>query len=685
MARISQSAAGSDPNQAAFAAVASAVAQALDGGSAVSGIDFLYTTTDAPERWLRVSAVPLRGQGGDIDQAIVVAQDVDDLKREAERIEAARAALASQSCLLEATLSSIPDSVYAFDRQRRFVYVNPAMQALFGLSADEMRGKTFADLDYPADLAKRLNGYIDRVLRDGATVEDEVFYRAPTGRAAYFAFLWGPVYANDGSVELVVGVSRDTSERRAFEEALRKSAARLRAATDLVGLGIYSWDPITGALDWDERVRAMWGLPPDAPVDMAVYEAGIHPDDLLRVQNAIAACVDPAGDGRYHVEYRVRGRDDGITRHIATSGRATFGQGRAVGFIGAAIDVTAQRRTEAAIRASEAQFRGFAAHSNNLIWIGDPAAGTIVYRSAAYERIWGVRCGEAPTALADWMKDVHPDDRQQVEHALERVEAGEVTQFEYRIIRPADGALRWLRDMSFPIPDENGAVTRIGGITEDLTQEDVRQVYVVSARAAEARRLAGVARDLGYRARSFESGAAFLDMAPVLAPGCVLVDLRKARDEGLSIPRELKARSMALPTIALDAPGVGVAAAVAAMKAGVVDYVIESNQVSLRARLASAMAECHGAIRPTTRDDNAGALVGRLTQREREVLVGLVDGGTNKSIAQKLGISPRTVELHRAQVMNRLDARSLTELLQIALAAGVAPSNSSGRKQRGAT
>lgn len=109
-----------------------------------------------------------------------------------------------------------------------------------------------------------------------------------------------------------MGVSRDTSERRSFEEALTRSEARLRAATELVGLGIYAWDSVTGALDWDERLRRMWGLAPDDPVDMAVYEAGIHPEDLPRVREAIAACVDPAGDGRYAIEYRVIGRDDCI-------------------------------------------------------------------------------------------------------------------------------------------------------------------------------------------------------------------------------------------------------------------------------------------------------------------------------------------------------------------------------------
>jgi PAS domain S-box-containing protein len=661
-------------------------ARALRGEAVIPGIDFLYERNGRPKRWLRVKAVPFRHDGDEANHAIVVVQDVDDLKRATERVEAIGAELARQSRFLEATLSSIPDFVYAFDPQRRFAYANRAMLALFGLSAEELLGKTLADLDYPPELADHLNGQIDRVLEDGATVEDEVFYRSPTGHSAFFAYLWGPVHAEDGSIELVVGVSRDTSERRAFEEALRKNEARLRAATELAGLGIYSWDPITGALEWDARLREMWGLVPDAEVNEAVYEAGIHPADLPRVQRAIAACIDPAGDGAYNIEYRVRGHDDGVMRHIATSGRTTFEQGSAVGFIGAAIDVTAQRHAEAAIRASEAQFRGLAAHSSNLIWIGDPAAGTIIYRSAAYERIWGLPCPTEPTPLAEWMNDVHPDDRQQVQHTYANVAAGEVSQCDFRIIRPSDGMVRWLRDTSFPIPGNDGKVTRIGGITEDLTQEDVHQVYIVSARAGEARRLASLVRTLGYRARTFESGSEFLNIAPVLATGCVLVDLRKAREQALSIPRELKARSVSLPTIALDAAGADAAAAVAAMKAGAIDYVLLKDYASLRDTLATAMTECHGGVRPmTTRNENAAARVGRLTSREREVLVGLVDGGTNKIIGQKLGISPRTVELHRAQVMNRLNAGSLTELLQIALAAGIMPSDGDGKERRKAT
>ena len=373
---------------------------------------------------------------------------------------------------------------------------------------------------------------------------------------------------------------------------------------------------------------------------------------------------------------------DGVTRHIATSGRTTFKHGSAVDFIGAAIDVTAQRRTEAAIRASEAQFRSFAEHSTNLIWICEPATGKIIYRSAAFDRIWGGRSESAPADLSEWIKIVHPDDRPQVERALATVRAGEVAQYEYRLVRPADGMIRWLRDTSFPILDDDGVVSRMGGIAEDLTPEDRRQIYLVSAKPAEARRLTTLFRASGYHARTFESASAFLDIAPVLAPGCVLVDLRGARLQGLSVPRELKACSIALPTIVLDGPASDVASAVTAMKAGAIDYITVTNEQSFYETLAHAIAECHGVTKPTTRDESAVARVARLTPRERDVLLHLVNGGTNKTIAQELGISPRTVELHRAQVMSRLNASNLAELLQIALGTGIAPVAGGSRRER---
>jgi PAS domain S-box-containing protein len=129
---------------------------------------------------------------------------------------------------------------------------------------------------------------------------------------------------------------------------LRESEARLEAAVDLVKLGRYSWDPRTNELRWDHTLRAMWGLSADAPVDYEVWRAGVHPDDLVRVETAIRQCTDPRGDGVYDIEYRVVGKD-GKERWIATRGRTNFKNEKAVSFYGVALDITTRKDIERAL------------------------------------------------------------------------------------------------------------------------------------------------------------------------------------------------------------------------------------------------------------------------------------------------------------------------------------------------
>lgn len=171
---------------------------------------------------------PLHDDAGAVRGALWVAMAVppadveaaDDPRRD-ERMRPA-----GEKRFVEAMLSSIPDYAYAFDRTHRFAYTNRAMQGLFGRSAEEMVGRSFADLDYPPELARRLDRHLDHVFRTGETVADEVFYTSPTGVSAYFDFVWGPVLDGAGDVELVVGISRDVTQRRLMEEAVRGNASR---------------------------------------------------------------------------------------------------------------------------------------------------------------------------------------------------------------------------------------------------------------------------------------------------------------------------------------------------------------------------------------------------------------------------------------------------------------------------
>ena len=459
--------------------------------------------------------------------------------------------------------------------------------------------------------------------------------------------------------------------RQEANNRIRRSDARLQAAVDLVGLGCYSWNPLAETLEWDDRLRGMWGLAPGAPVETDIFLQAIHPQDRPRVETAIATCIDPAGDGVYHLEYRVIGIGDGLERWVSTHGQTFFRNGIAVDFVGAALNVTERKRVDECLRASEERFRQFAEHSANLLWIVDVEAKRIEYRSPAFERIWGVPLDAAPNDVLRWAESIHPEDRAAVLDTLVRVQQGEQVVQEFRVLRP-DGAVRWVRDTAFPMRDEFGYIHRIGGITVDGTRVEGNWIYVVDGAEASRLRLAALLRDASYDVKTFATTGGFLEVAPMLLPGCAVLELDGCGEDALVVPRELKARGIELPVIVVGGASGDVRTAVQALKAGAADWLEGSHEPQvLLAAVATALAKVHDAQEIGRRADTARARIASMSEREREVLEGIVAGETNKEIARRLGISPRTIEIHRAHVMERLGVRSLPEAVLLAVAAGL--------------
>ena len=130
------------------------------------------------------------------------------------------------------------------------------------------------------------------------------------------------------------------------ELELRAGEARIRLALDSAGLGTFDFNPTSGALRWDTRSRALFGLPPDAHVSFTVFMSGIHPDDRARVEAANKRALDPLGDCTCDVEYRTIGIEDRIERWVAARGQTFVEHGRTVRFIGTYLDVTAKKIVE---------------------------------------------------------------------------------------------------------------------------------------------------------------------------------------------------------------------------------------------------------------------------------------------------------------------------------------------------
>ncbi|GAM98186.1 two-component nitrogen fixation transcriptional regulator FixJ [alpha proteobacterium U9-1i] len=152
-----------------------------------------------------------------------------------------------------------------------------------------------------------------------------------------------------------------------------------------------------------------------------------------------------------------------------------------------------------------------------------------------------------------------------------------------------------------------------------------------------------------------------------LEPGCVVTDVRMPGMSGLELVLKLKERRILHPVIVLTGHG-DVALAVEAMKAGVVDFIEKpfDEDVLLKAVRAALARDEDVTARQTERAE-VEARIAQLSQREREVFEAIVAGNSNKAAALKLGISPRTVEIYRAHVMDKMGARTLSELVRMAL------------------
>jgi two-component system response regulator FixJ len=192
-------------------------------------------------------------------------------------------------------------------------------------------------------------------------------------------------------------------------------------------------------------------------------------------------------------------------------------------------------------------------------------------------------------------------------------------------------------------------------------------VHVVDDDVAVRKSLAFLLASEGLPVRLHESASTFLDDAPSIEVGCIVTDVRMPGIDGIELIRRLKARGIALPVIVMTGHA-DVPMAVEAMKEGAVDFLEKpfGDEVFLAA-VRSALARQEKNSHHGTQVAEVQGRFENLSVRERQVLDGLVAGKANKMIAYDLGISPRTVEIYRANVMAKMQAKSLSELVRLAL------------------
>jgi two-component system response regulator FixJ len=195
-------------------------------------------------------------------------------------------------------------------------------------------------------------------------------------------------------------------------------------------------------------------------------------------------------------------------------------------------------------------------------------------------------------------------------------------------------------------------------------------VHVIDDDEAMRDSLAFLLDTAGLAARTYDSATAFLGRGGAQASGVIVTDVRMPEMNGLELVTRLKALGSSAPVIVITGHG-DVPLAVSAMKAGVVDFLEKPfDDEALLGAIRAAAAHASAARQDQGERERLKSLFDSLSPRETEVLKGVIDGKLNKTIAYELGISPRTVEVYRANVMSKSGARSLSELVRMVLLAG---------------
>lgn len=192
-------------------------------------------------------------------------------------------------------------------------------------------------------------------------------------------------------------------------------------------------------------------------------------------------------------------------------------------------------------------------------------------------------------------------------------------------------------------------------------------VHVIDDDEAVRDSLAFLLVAAGMAARTYDSATAFLGRLPDIEPGCVVTDVRMPRMSGLELVQRLNELQATLPVVVITGHG-DVALAVEAMKGGAVDFIEKPFDDDVI--LAALRAALNRGEDQQARNGEKAAIARRITllsTRERQVLTGVVRGKPNKVVANELGISPRTVEVYRANLMTKMQAQSISELVRMAL------------------
>lgn len=303
------------------------------------------------QRWFLLNVTPLTSdtQNGvvvmhlNITESKLAAAALDELSQKTDRRER----------MLTTMLANLHDFAYLYDRAGRFLFANQPLLDLWGLTLDEVVGKDFYELGYPDDLARHLQQQLQEVFETGKIITGETPYVSPAGVQGFYEYIFSPAFAENGTVEFVVGSTRDITKRKLAETALRDSDEKFRAMADNITDVFWITSPDFNTMHYvSSGYERLWGRPVESLyANPDQWVETILPDDREGVLAVFATLTGTASE--VSIEYRIA-RPDGTVRWIHDRGfQVRDALGKLVRLTGIASDITERKKMEAQL--SQAQ------------------------------------------------------------------------------------------------------------------------------------------------------------------------------------------------------------------------------------------------------------------------------------------------------------------------------------------
>lgn len=293
--------------------------------------------------------------------------DITERKRQEKELKELSLQFEQQNRVFNAMLSHISDFAYIFNHDGRFIYANQALLNLWGLALEDAVGKNFFDLKYPDDLAARLQREVQQVFETQQGLTGETSYTSPTGASGYYEYIFRPVLAPDGSVEVVVGSTRDVTRYKHDEERARESEARYRQLADAMPQLVWTCGA-DGVVDYYNSRLADYVELERTTDGRWLWQPLLHSDDVAATMAAWRAAMETGEP--YEFEHRILMRDGQYCWHLSRARAVCDTQGRIIKWFGTATDIHERKKSEedARLLADVGERIRLAEDAQDLMW-----------------------------------------------------------------------------------------------------------------------------------------------------------------------------------------------------------------------------------------------------------------------------------------------------------------------------